>query len=285
MEFEADSDAFPQGLRGTVERIRTKHNHIHHIVVWHALLGYWGGVNPNGDIGKKYKTIEVMREEDTRRNLPLGGKMHIVAREDVHRMYEDFYRFLRNCGIDGVKTDAQFMIDMLSSFQTRRDHIKTYLDAWTLSTLRYFGSKAISCMSQTPDILFYTLLATNRPAFLCRNSDDFFPEIPSSHPWHVWTNAHNALLTRHLNVLPDWDMFQTDHDYSGFHAAARCISGGPIYITDVPGKHNIDLLKQMTGKTTRGKTVIFRTSVVGRSIDTYIGYHDNILLKIGTYHG
>ena len=107
----------------------------------------------------------------------------------------------------------------------------------------------------------------------------------ASHPWHIWTNAHNTLFTQHLNILPDWDMFQTVHEYSGFHAAARCVSGGPIYITDVPGQHDIELIKQMTGLTPRGKTVIFRPSVLGKSIDQYVGYDDNSLLKVGAYHG
>jgi len=88
-----------------------------------------------------------------------------------------------------------------------------------------------------------------------------------------------------LNLIPDWDMFQTVHDYSGFHAAARCVSGGPIYITDVPGQHDLDLINQMTGPTPRGKTVIFRPSVVGKSLDQYNGYDDDNLLLVGTYHG
>jgi len=62
-------------------------------------------------------------------------------------------------------------------------------------------------------------------------------------------------------------MFQTVHDYSGFHAAARCVSGGPIYVTDVPGQHDLDLIGQMTGPTPLGKTVIFRPSVIGRALD------------------
>jgi hypothetical protein len=93
------------------------------------------------------------------------------------------------------------------------------------------------------------------------------------------------LLTQHLNILPDWDMFQTVHDYSGFHAAARCVSGGPIYITDVPGRHDMDLIAQMTGMTPRGNTAIFRPNVLGKSIDQYVDYHDDVLLKVGGYHG
>lgn len=180
---------------------------------------------------------------------------------------------------------AQFMLDLFESAEDRSDLISAYQDAWTLSTLRHFSVKAISCMSQIPQILFHSQLPQNRAPILVRNSDDFFPEIPTSHPWHVFTNAHNALFTQHLNLIPDWDMFQTVHDYSGFHAAARCVSGGPIYITDVPGQHDLDLINQMTGLTPRGKTVIFRPSVIGKSLDQYNGYDDDHILPIGTYHG
>ena len=284
-DFEAEPKAFPRGLKATISDIRSKHKNIQHIAVWHAILGYWAGISPEGKIAQTYKTIEVVREDALRRNLPLGGKMTAVAKEDVDRFYDDFYKFLSSCGIDGVKTDAQFIMDTWVSAKTRRELIDTYLDSWTLSSLRHFSIKTISCMSQVPQIMFYSLLPRDRPRVLFRNSDDFFPEIPASHPWHLWTNAHNSLFTQHLNVLPDWDMFQTVHDYSGFHAAGRCVSGGPIYVTDVPGQHNLDLINQMTGQTTHGKTAIFRPSVIGKSIDQYVGYDDDALLKVGAYHG
>ena len=177
------------------------------------------------------------------------------------------------------------MTDAFISAKHRRDLINAYSDAWSIAHYRHFSVKAISCMSQTPDILFHAQLPQNRLPILVRNSDDFFPEIPSSHPWHIFVNAHNAIFTQHLNVIPDWDMFQTIHEYSGFHAAARCVSGGPIYITDVPGVHDLDLIAQMTGTTTRGKTVIFRTSVVGKSLVPYASYDHDTLLQVGTYHG
>ncbi|PNY24554.1 galactinol-sucrose galactosyltransferase 6, partial [Tolypocladium capitatum] len=285
LEFEAEGKAFPNGLKAMVSRIRHQYPDIQHIAVWHALLGYWGGISPGGKLDQTYKTIEVIREDSKRRNLPLGGKMTVVAKEDVTRFYDDFYRFLADAGIDGVKTDAQFIIDTWTSASARRDLINTYLDAWAVASFRYFSVKAISCMSQIPQALFRSQMPQNRPPLLVRNSDDFFPEIPASHPWHVWANAHNSIFMQFLNVLPDWDMFQTVHDYSGFHAAARCVSGGPIYVTDVPGEHNMDLIRQMTGVTPNGKTVIFRPSVLGKSTYPYMGYDDDSLLKVGSYHG
>ena len=120
---------------------------------------------------------------------------------------------------------------------------------------------------------------------MVRNSDDFFPGIPTSHPWHIFVNAHNSLLTCHLNILPDWDMFQTSHPYSGFHAAGRCVSGGPIYITDEPGQHNISLINEMTATTTKGKTIILRPPIIGKTVEMYTAYEEERLLKVGTFTG
>lgn len=280
LEFEANKEGFPRGLKATVGDIRKKHPQINHIAVWHAILGYWGGVAKDGKIAKEYKTIEVEKEKGV-----AEGKMFVVDQPDVQRMYNDFYAFLSDSGIDAVKTDAQFFLDMLLHAPDRRSLMNEYQDSWTIAHLRHFSSRAISCMSQTPQILFRTQLPTNKPRLLVRNSDDFFPEVPASHPWHIFCNAHNSLLTQHLNVLPDWDMFQTSHPWAGFHAAARCVSGGPIYFTDEPGRHDIKLINQMTAKTPLGKTVILRPSVIGKSMNAYVGYEDAALLKVGTYYG
>ncbi|PSN70162.1 raffinose synthase protein-like protein Sip1 [Corynespora cassiicola Philippines] len=280
LEFEATKVGFPRGLKATVDDIRSKNKNIQHIAVWHALFGYWGGISDKGKIAQEYKTVTVQKKDGVS-----GGKMRVVAEEDVARFYKDFYQFLSSAGIDSVKTDAQFFVDELDDADDRRNLIRTYQDAWNINQLRYFSAKSISCMSQTPQIIFHSQLPSNRPRILLRNSDDFFPEVPASHPWHIFCNAHNSILNQYLNILPDWDMFQTSHEWASFHAAARCVSGGPIYITDVPGKHDVDLINQMTGNTPRGQTVILRPHTVGKSTSAYNAYDDPVLLKIGTYVG
>ncbi|KAJ9661336.1 hypothetical protein H2201_006528 [Coniosporium apollinis] len=280
LEFEANKNGFPNGLKSAVTKIREDHKNIVHVAVWHALMGYWGGISSDGQIAKEYKTTTV-------RNKPgvTARSMLVVDAPDINRMYLDFYRFLERCGISSVKTDAQFALDELASAVDRRRLTRPFQDAWTLNSLRVFYGHAISCMSQLPQILFHSQIPTNKPRLLVRNSDDFFPDQPASHPWHVFCNAHNSLLTQHLNVLPDWDMFQTAHPWARFHAAARCVSGGPIYITDVPGEHDIDLINEMTAQTPRGNTVILRPHVVGKTINAYVGYDEAALLKVGTYVG
>ncbi|MCJ1470517.1 hypothetical protein MMC07_009163 [Pseudocyphellaria aurata] len=276
-DFEANKEGFPQGLQHTVTQIRKKHSNIQHVAVWHALLGYWGGISPTGNIAKIYKTQQVRQENDS--------IITVVDVVNVQRWYNDFYTFLSKAGVDSIKTDNQCMVDAFDDAYDRRNLIKAYQDAWMINHLQFFSANAISCMSQAPQIIFHSQLPTNRPRIMVRNSDDFYPDIPTSHPWHVFANAHNSLLTCHLNILPDWDMFQTSHEYSSFHAAARCVSGGPIYFTDEPGKHDVDLIAQMTARTTQGKTVILRPSVVGKTTGVYAAYEEEQLLKVGSFTG
>jgi hypothetical protein len=287
--FDANAKAFPKGLKQTVEIIRRANPSIQHVAVWHALLGYWGGICPNGDLAERYQT-KVVRIKDPSADGPItqnvpDGKILAIDPKSVQRFYDDFYSYLQSAGVDSVKTDAQFFLDLLDDPEDRKSFMTSYQDAWSIASLKYFTTKSISCGSMVPQIIFHSQLPTTKPTIPVRNSDDFFPEIPASHPWHVFCNAHNALLTRYLNVLPDWDMFQTSHPYASFHAAARCVSGGPVYITDEPGQHDLNVLNQMTAPTVTGSTVILRPSVIGRTIDFYHNFNEKQILRVGSYTG
>lgn len=58
-KFEGNPNAFPQGLKQTVDAIRKSQPNVEHIAVWHALFGYWGGISPDGDLVERFKTKEV----------------------------------------------------------------------------------------------------------------------------------------------------------------------------------------------------------------------------------
>lgn len=130
-----------------------------------------------------------------------------------------------------------------------------------------------------PEPLYRTVNSTNE-------NIDFFPDIPSSHAWHIFANTMNNIFTSHLNGLPDWDMFQSAlPEYGGLHAAARCISGGPIYITDSPGQHDVGLIRQMSALSPQGHTILLRPSYVALPIDPFVAYNNNHLLKVGNFCG
>ncbi|MCJ1422608.1 hypothetical protein MMC29_000488 [Sticta canariensis] len=267
-DFEANKAGFPEGLKSTLTEIRNANAHIQHVSVWHGISSYWGGTSPSGDIAKRYKTRQVKMQENGFESVT---SMTVVDAEDAYRVYEDFYKFLIDAGISSVKSDTQFFVEHLENANDRRRFITKYQNAWTPAAVKYFDNKV-----STP-------LPINKLCYTVRNPDDFFPHNPSSHTWHVFCNAHVSVLKQHLNMLPDWDMFQTNHVWSGFHAAARCISGGPIYFTDEPGKHDLDLIDQMTAQAATSRIVL--RPDVGKTTQVYAGHLEPVLCKFGTYWG
>ena len=297
-KFEAN-EHFPNGLKGLTSEIRRRFKHIAHIAVWHAIVGYWEGVSPDGWIASNYKCTTVKWRG--------GHKVTVVDETDVNRMYNDFYRFLKSSGVDSVKCDVQSALSDFDHAVDRKRLGHAYQDAFKVNGLRYFQARVIYCMAMIPDTFFHSLLQHRGPTVLLRNSDgqymypshqwrqreaqrdtDFYPDIPDSHPWHLFCNAMNNIYTSFLNVLPDWDMFQTSlPEYAGLHAAGRCISGGCIYITDTPGKHSLPLIKQMGATSIRApeRLVALRPSAASIPLDPYMAYNSNRLLKVCSIYG
>ncbi|KAI9662662.1 MAG: hypothetical protein M1831_002705 [Alyxoria varia] len=279
--FEANRDGFPQGLNSTVAKIGEQHPGITTIGVWHALFGYWNGVSPDGEIARTYATRKVDVEPSWTNSTT---SMTIIDPSDITRALKDFYDFLSTSGINCVKCDVRSAADTLSHPFDRQSLQKSYLSASEIAYFSHFGSRTVACMSQAPTNLFFSHLPQNIAETVLRNSDDYFPDEEASHPWHVWCNAHNAIFTRYLNVVPDWDMLQTKHPWGWFHAAARAVSGGPVFITDRPGEHDMQVLDALTAETPRGDSVVLRPSVVGRSMTAFEARGEG-LLKVGAYHG
>jgi raffinose synthase len=94
-------------------------------------------------------------------------------------------------------------------------------------------------MSNTTDAAYHL-----KSACVWRSSQDFFPNEPKTHGLHVFDNAFNSIWVRTF-ALPDWDMFQSGHSAGAFHAAARAISGGPVYVSDKPESHDFSLLSKL----------------------------------------
>uniref|UniRef100_A0A7S0AJA0 Uncharacterized protein n=1 Tax=Minutocellus polymorphus TaxID=265543 RepID=A0A7S0AJA0_9STRA len=82
---------------------------------------------------------------------------------------------------------------------------------------------------------------------VARASDDFYPTRSDSHTVHLVNVAYNSLFIGEI-CLPDWDMFTSTCEAAELHAAARAVSGGPVYVSDKPGEHNGGLLKRLVLK-------------------------------------
>jgi raffinose synthase len=79
---------------------------------------------------------------------------------------------------------------------------------------------------------------------VARTVEDYFPERGGGSGYnlekggpaaHVLMALYNSLYFSQM-VYTDFDMFESNHTFATFHAAARAISGGPVYVTDIPEK-------------------------------------------------
>lgn len=179
--FEANGK-FPGGLKGLVSNLRVRFPYLKHIGVWHALHGYWDGITRDSALGKKYKTIEVAWRDNVN---SIDKMLTMVAPEDVERFYDDFYKFLSECGIDSVKTDVQCRIDELVNGSDKGKLAKAYQDAFKKSSIKYFDRRVIYCMAHVPQILYHALLPDDDRKVFFRTSDGLFRQfvvvLESSH--------------------------------------------------------------------------------------------------------
>lgn len=168
--FEAN-DSFPGGLKTLVSNIREKFPYIKHIGVWHALHGYWDGITPKSVLGREYKTVEVAWRDNVN---SVDRMLTMVAPEDVGRFYDDFYKFLVECGVDSVKTDVQCRIDELTHGGDKARLARAYQDAFRESSIKYFDQRVIYCMAHVPQILYHALLPDDDKPVFFRTSDGMF---------------------------------------------------------------------------------------------------------------
>lgn len=235
VDFPPNKAKFPRGLGPVVEQAKSE-GLVGMFGIWHAFEGYWCGIDPDGPLGQRFRTVENNGNirpwnPDERRNLRL------IHPDDAGRFYNEFHSYLRGEGIDLVKIDGQSAVEVFSAGVLPRVGTMRKLQmACQASALLHFGGRLIHCMGNGSDVLF-NLLGTS----LYRNSDDFFPKRAESHGKHLFQNALNAVWT-HTVAVPDWDMFWSAHPEAGFHAAARALSGGPVYVSDEPGKQDGELL-------------------------------------------
>ena len=239
------NEKFPGGLAATVAM--AKRFGVEQLLVWHALHGYWGGVDAEAlpgyavtEVARSY-VPEVLQHRPEANHEYWGNSVGRPGLLELERFYDDYHRHLVEQGVSGVKVDNQASVEALSAGQGGRvAGAFATRAALERSTSKHFGGTLINCMSCSSELLYSMQGST-----LCRTSTDFWPNRPETHGVHVHTNALVGLWFGEF-VHPDWDMFQSGHPVGAFHAAARALSGGPVYVSDKPGSHDFALLRELT---------------------------------------
>ncbi len=240
-DFPADKKKFPRGLASPARMLKEKYG-VKRFGIWHAFQGYWAGLNPDGALAKRYRTTPnqgKMRPWEKENEKVM--ELNLVHPDEIYRFYHEFYRYLKSQGVEMVKVDGQSSLEVFCrNVLGRVSAMRAYQEAFQSAGASAFGSNLLHCMSHSSDVIYHSNLSN-----CIRNSDDYFPQKENSaQQLHLQINAYNALWISQVAV-PDWDMFQSHHPHSSYHAAARAISGGPIYVSDKPGKQNFRLLEKL----------------------------------------
>ena len=214
------------------------------VLVWHNIVGYWGGID-SGDLpGYEADAVPRCFGQGLLQVQPLANHQwwgQLVTRPGaggVRRFYDDYHRLLANEGVDGVKVDSQAVLEGVANGAGGRVTLTAaYRTALEDSVDRHFQGRLINCMSHGSET-WYLQGGSN----LNRGSNDFWPDKPASHGLHLWTNAAVGFWFGAFHHI-DWDMFHSRHALGWYHAAARAVSGGPVYVSDKPGAHDPAVLR------------------------------------------
>ena len=210
---------------------------------WRTLFGELRGVDIQS-AGLEPLNRHAVLEPDTN-----GDTFGVVSIPDVPRFHEEYASVLAAQGIDFVKVDFQSALHLMTYSEIgRSEAARIWQHAVQDSVEKHFNGEMLNCMAMGSDEVYHT-----RTSNVCRSSDDFFPSKDESHPTHIRQNLFNSLWLSQLE-WPDWDMFQSGHPWAKYHAMARAISGGPVYVSDKPGTSDAVLLKRLVaadGKTLR----------------------------------
>ena len=241
--FGADGRKFPGGL-GPVARAAKRKYGLRRVLAWLDPQGLPAGIDPAAF--KRYRPTLATPQPDAHVDLS-----QVFTWYDSHQLrfpgdwlafLRDRFAELREAGVDGVKVDFQgalFFGAARSRAASRPGECARMRRALETAASEAFGDEWLSCMAHLPEFWYHA-----RRNNLSRGSDDFFPDVPASHGAHIRANAFTGLWFGNFMGV-DWDMFQSAHPFGAYHAAARALSGGPVYTADAPEGIDADLLRRV----------------------------------------
>ncbi|XP_057548850.1 probable galactinol--sucrose galactosyltransferase 2 [Amaranthus tricolor] len=221
-----------------------------YVYMWHAIVGYWGGLLPSSESLMKYNP-KIVYPVQSPGNI---GNLRDVAMDSIERygigaidpekindFYNDYHSYLASIDVDGVKVDVQNVLETIGSSFGGRVHLTAlYQKGLEESVARNFkNNNLICCMSHNSDSIFSSMKSA-----VARASEDFMPQEPTLQTMHIASVSFNSLLLGEI-VVPDWDMFHSKHYAADFHAASRAVGGCAIYVSDKPGNHDFTILRKL----------------------------------------
>jgi raffinose synthase len=254
------------------------------VLVWHAFMGYWGGVDGNAlpgydvrEVGRSFGPAILKMNPQLNTNW-WGHMVGVVPGDKIARFYNDYHSRLKQQRVDGVKVDSQSAIEGVAAGLGGRVALtRAYRKGLEDSVKKYFDGRLINCMANAMETYYCSPRSTDM-----RTSVDFWPRSPESHGKHLYCNAQVGVWFGEF-MQPDWDMFQSGHPMGSFHAAGRAVSGGAVYVSDTPDAHNFEVLRKLV--LTDG--TVLRADNVGRPTRDCLFAdvtREPVLLKVFNYN-
>jgi raffinose synthase len=115
--FVPDKEKFPNGFSNVIAELKTEFG-LADVGVWHALNGYWQGINPESELGLKYKSELFSwkeKENPAQENSSFRTCSFIRPNsESLNKFYSDFHSSLKQQGFSFLKVDNQLVTERMS---------------------------------------------------------------------------------------------------------------------------------------------------------------------------
>ena len=246
-----DTVKFPRGFRPVVKKLLADYG-LRDVGIYYDLNAHWNGLDPEGEVGQLLKRDLYSWTQPERPDLPDSPmKTHWFlspSGEGLHRFFSSWNRYFRQEGFSMIKVDNQSVTERMGAGRfpimdlSSRLHGEINEAAMTL-----FDGALINCMDMTSEAYF-----AFGPTAVARTVEDYFEYSPGegydlqkgNAAAHVLQAIYNSLYFSQT-VFTDFDMFQSVNPNARLDAMARALSGGPVYLSDRPGKHDAEVLRPL----------------------------------------
>ena len=226
--MKADAENFPEGLKAFIEKSKSQYD-IKWIGMWQCFGGYWEGIHPDSPVAREEKDITyrtnggfVLPNPEEGKNFEFWNKWNI---------------YLKNEGVDFVKVDvenslAAYIYNNMSVCKAARGSHR----GMEGSVSMLFGGACINCTGMGTESLW-----NRENGIVNRNSLDFDPRKKETMRLFITQNVYNSFFNS-VFYHADWDMMWSDSPTTKLNVVLHAISGGIVYISDLPGETNADTI-------------------------------------------
>ncbi|KAK6932894.1 Glycosyl hydrolases 36 [Dillenia turbinata] len=225
----------PHNLKDFIQEIKRKYG-LKYVYVWHALMGYWGGLDPDAP-GMKQYNAKLRFPQQSPGNLANKNDIAMDCMEKygvgtidpakISKFYDDVHKYIVSQGVDGVKVDVQNILETLAAGLGGRVSLTRHFQQALEKSIatNFQDNSIICCMGQSTDSVYHS-----KTSAITRASDDYYPRDPTAQTQHIAAVAFNSIFLGEV-VVPDWDMFYSRHYAAELHAIARAVGGCAVYVS------------------------------------------------------